>query len=174
MCETYRVFLSNLQGRMSGDRFLEGGRILAKLCLAGKSRASDCGDVEKILVAAPSEQSASATWVDKQFEAGCSSGDTNVCNRGFFRKWGVMNEELWPRLLRLVDASAIGCTAGAPLVCGEVAEYLTKFVGPQASPRAAEFYAAARKLPTRPGKEDISKAACKIEAQVRAAIAKGK
>lgn len=174
-CETYRVFLSNFQFmRRGGDGILEGGRVLAKRCLAGKSRATDCSDVEKLLVGVPSEQSALAAWVDTQFEAGCASGDRDVCNRGFFRQWGGITEEMAPRLLRLVDASVTGCNAGAPSVCFEPAALLAGHARPVKYPLTADLFRAACTLPPRPGEEDVREAACKNEALVRAAIAKGK
>lgn len=174
-CETYRVFLSNFQSmRRGGDRILEGGRVLAKRCLAGKSRATDCSDVEKLLVGAPAERSALAAWADKQFEVGCASGDRDVCNRGFFRQYGGITEETAPRLERLVDASITGCNAGAAYVCFEAAAFLAGSDGPETYPLTADLFRAACKLPTRPGEEDVRDAACKNEALVRAAIAKGK
>ncbi len=174
-CETYRVFLSNFQFmHRGGDRILEGGRVLAKRCFAGKSRATDCSDVEKLLAGAPAEQSALAAWVDTQFEAGCASGDRNVCNRGFFRQWGGITEEMAQRLLRLVDASVTGCNAGAPSVCFEAAAFLADRARPEAYPLIADLFRAACKLPPRPGEEDVREAACKNEGLVRAAIAKGK
>ncbi len=174
-CETYRVFLSNFQFMHSGgDRILEGGRVLAKLCFSGKSRATDCSDVERLIAAAPAEQSALAAWVDKEFEAGCASGDRDVCNRGFFRQWGGITEELAPRLLRLVDASVTGCNAGAASVCFEAADFLVNHASPDGYPLAADLFRAACNLPPRPGEEDVKEVACKNEALVRAAIAKGK
>lgn len=173
-CATYRVFLSNMQfAGKGGPRILEGGRLLAKLCLAGKGSASECSSIEKLLADAPAEREMLAAWVDRQFEAGCASGDTQTCHDGFFRKWaGGVTAETWPRFARLVEASVTGCNASAPQVCGEAADFLAKFGGKENYPLLADLFARACKLPPRAGEDDVREAACKNEGIVRAAIAK--
>ena len=92
----------------------------------------------------------------------------------FEQKYGGITEETAPRLERLVDASITGCNAGAAYVCFEAAAFLAGSDGPETYPLTADLFRAACKLPTRPGEEDVRDAACKNEALVRAAIAKGK
>jgi hypothetical protein len=178
-CAVYSAILSQFRfgnGYQLREVILEGGRLLAARCLAGKSTPEACGYVEPNLAnGTPAERAALVAWVDKGFETGCASGDSALCERGFFRKYEpAMTQELMERLFRLVQASEKGCNGGSPVICVEAGIFLYERGNEQGRAIAADFIGAACRLPPKAGERDVQKGACDAEKEVRAALAKPK
>lgn len=164
-CETYSVVLWEFSNRgVHVELVVEGGKLLAGRCLAGKNTPDTCAIVERYLQTEPTELAALENSVGRGFEHACANGDSDMCKRGFYRKISPgVSEKLAVRLLRLAQAAENGCSEGSPLICVEAGLFLYEFGNADARAYAAEFFNAACQLPANAGERDVRQGSCDFE-----------
>jgi hypothetical protein len=170
-CDGLLRVMVSLSSVYRDDELLDGGRLLAHRCIAGRIGLRDCENVEALLAASPEERESFENWVDGQYMAACIAGDADTCGAAFYRQYKFSKADA-PRLTRYLQASVEGCNRGAPLICRMGADLLVSSTLPDTLRMAADLYARACVLAPRKGERDIREEACSAEKRTRAALPK--
>ncbi|MBK6708203.1 MAG: hypothetical protein IPG54_12270 [Sphingomonadales bacterium] len=180
-CAYYHTFLSDAQFiRLSGydAHILDGGRLLAKRCLAGLSDVESCEHVESLIEkASQAERDALAAYVDKGFATGCEQRNAYLCMRSLFViRYGNEKDRLRYPIARIdtrIRQIASACEAGHPNICTQLGVAVAEMYGKELYAYSAATFAIACRLPPVEGEENVQQKACIAEKELRDLIAKG-